>query len=339
AINKEYGRRISVVGGKQPYAGGVFYAKDAFEGLDIMDSLSNDNEKDNFIQKVKDEAIKFSMRSTDKKEPVIEEMSIQKSAVKELTESVSPPFWGVKTLNPEEIDLRDVFEHLSLSELFRLSWGGRGKSKEEYQKLIDSEFRPTLEKLQDDIIKNKTLLPKIVYGYFPCQSEGNTLSLYDPEDQGKLLVEFTFPRQKKEPHLCLSDYFKSKSSGGMDVIALQVVTVGDKASTICDELSEAGKYTESYYLHGLSVQTAEALASYSHSRILKELNLPEDRGKRYSFGYPACPELDDQTKFMEVLSVEKNIGVSLSEAFQLIPEQSTSALIIHHPDAVYYRVS
>ncbi len=337
AINRKYGHRISLIDDKTPYDGAVFYAKDAFEGLDVMDRLSNEDKKDIFIQKVKEEALQ-SVNVKDKPKETVQTNQENKSNVKQLSELLKPPFWGIKVLKETDLQLEEIFKHLSLSELYRLSWGGRGKSKEDYQKLVEEEFRPTLDKLKDEVMNNNLFLTRIVYGYFPCQSEGNSLFLYDPKNQDKQIAQFTFPRQTKAPWLCLSDYFTAKASGQMDVLPMQVVTVGDKVTGICDALNENGDYTKAYYLHGLAVQTAEAMADYNHHRILNELKIPMDQGKRFSFGYPACPELDDQEALMKVLNAEKEIGVSITSAFQLVPEQSTSALIIPHPEAVYYRV-
>ncbi|HEO65346.1 MAG TPA: methionine synthase, partial [Spirochaetes bacterium] len=337
AINRKYGHRISLIDDKTPYDGAVFYAKDAFEGLDVMDRLSNEDKKDVFIQKVKEEALQ-SVKDKDKPKETVQTNQKNRSDVKQLSELIKPPFWGTKVLKEDDLQLEEIFKHLALSELYRLSWGGRGKSKEEYQKLVEEEFRPTLDKLKDEVMNNSLFLTRIVYGYFPCQSEGNALFLYDPKNQDKQIARFTFPRQTKAPWLCLSDYFTSKASGLMDVLPMQVVTVGDKVTGICDALNENGDYTKAYYLHGLAVQTAEAMANYNHHRILSELKIPMDQGKRFSFGYPACPELDDQEALMGALNAEKEIGVSITSAFQLVPEQSTSALIITHPEAVYYRV-
>ncbi|MDH4128624.1 MAG: dihydropteroate synthase, partial [Spirochaetota bacterium] len=339
AINRDYSRRIALVDENSTYIGGVFYAKDAFEGLDIMESLSKKDKRELFINNIRDESIKFAKNENiSNKTKEIKDEIIHKSSVKQLTKIPTPPFWGSKTLKENDISLNEVFSHLAISELFRLSWGGRGKSKEEYKKLIDNEFSPILEKLKIEVSKKQIFSPKITYGYFPCQSDGNSLILFDPNNHSKEISSFLFPRQSKAPYLCLADYFISVNNEIKDVIALQVVTIGDQATKVCDELNDKGNYTDSYYLHGLAVQTAEAMAEYNHQRILKELNIPSEQGKRYSFGYPACPELNEQAKFMTLLPVEKEIGVILTDAFQLVPEQSTSAIIIHHPDAEYYRI-
>jgi 5-methyltetrahydrofolate--homocysteine methyltransferase len=196
------------------------------------------------------------------------------------------------------------------------------------------------------------------YGYFPAQSEGNDLIVYQADDQGagggppgKELLRFTFPRQREGRKLCISDFFAPKSSGKIDVLGLSLVTIGAKASVETQLLFEGGEYTKYLYLHGLSVETAEALAEYHHRTMRQELGIAgEDsphirdlfhqkyRGSRYSFGYPACPNLEDQTKLFALLNPEENVGVRLTTGFLLEPEQSTSAIVVHHPAAKYFVV-
>jgi 5-methyltetrahydrofolate--homocysteine methyltransferase len=190
-----------------------------------------------------------------------------------------------------------------------------------------------------------------VYGYFPAQSEGNDTIVYDPEDQSKELLRITFPRQREGRMLSISDFLQPKSSGVMDVIGFSCVTIGSRASEVTAELFKGGEFTKYLYLHGLSVETAEALAEYTHKLIRKDLGIDNEdsavvkdlfhqkyRGSRYSFGYPACPNLEDQKKIFALLKPEENIGVHLTEQFHLEPEQSTNALVIHHPQAKYFVV-
>jgi len=192
--------------------------------------------------------------------------------------------------------------------------------------------------------------PKVVYGYFPAQSDGNDAIVYDTDSKAEI-QRFTFPRQREGRRLSISDYFLPKSSGKMDVIAMSVVTIGSRASVETQKLFEGGEYTKYLYLHGLSVETAEALAEFMHKRIREELGIAGDdssrindlfhqkyRGSRYSFGYPACPNLEDQTKLFALLKPEENIGVRLTTGFLLEPEQSTSAIVVHHPSAKYFVV-
>jgi 5-methyltetrahydrofolate--homocysteine methyltransferase len=205
---------------------------------------------------------------------------------------------------------------------------------EAYQRALSTEFGPRLEALQAECIANGWLTPKVVYGYFPCHAAGNDLVVLDPIDKKHELARLAFPRQPGDQKLCLADYFHEEP--GSDVVAFQVVTVGDHATKVADELNEKGAYSDALYLHGLAVETAEALADYWHGQVRRELGLPENQGKRYSPGYPSWPELDDQRALWKLLEPDRTIGVTLTEAHQMVPEQSTSAIVLHHPDALYF---
>jgi 5-methyltetrahydrofolate--homocysteine methyltransferase len=238
--------------------------------------------------------------------------------------------------------LEIVLRHLSLNELYRLSWGAKNAHGAEWEKL-KAEFDARLERMTKEALREKWLRPQGVYGYFPCQSDGDALVLYDPATidtaSPDVLTRFAFPRQPYDEHLALSDYFAPVESGKLDVVAFQVVTVGQEATARFDRLQSAHDYTEAYFTHGLAVQAAEATADYLHQHIRRELGLGEEQGKRYSWGYPAIPELEDHKKVFELLpAVTTDLGMSLSAAYQLIPEQSTAAIIVHHKDAKYYSV-
>ncbi|RPI90164.1 MAG: methionine synthase, partial [Chloroflexi bacterium] len=200
-----------------------------------------------------------------------------------------------------------------------------------------------LERMTKAALKDGWLKTQAVYRYFPCQTDGDDVGVYDAANIDKAppdeLTRFHFPRQPYDDHLALSDYFAPVESGKLDVVALQVVTVGLKATERFDKMQAAGDYSEAYFAHGLAVQTAEATADYLHNHIRRELGIGEDQGKRYSWGYPAIPELEDHKKVFELLpAVETELGMTLSPAYQLIPEQSTAAIIVHHPQAKYYSV-
>jgi 5-methyltetrahydrofolate--homocysteine methyltransferase len=186
------------------------------------------------------------------------------------------------------------------------------------------------------------LKPQGVYGIFPAQAAGNDLIVYDPATlvsaQPVELTRFSFPRQADGERPCLADYFTSRERGIMDTVAFQVVTVGAEASQRFETLQNAGNYSEAYFVHGLAVQTAEAAAEYLHRHIRRELGIPEGQGKRYSWGYPAIPELADHQRVFDLLPVERELGMTLTAAFQLVPEQSTAAIIIHHPEAKYFHI-
>jgi 5-methyltetrahydrofolate--homocysteine methyltransferase len=231
-------------------------------------------------------------------------------------------------------------------------WGLQGK-RGEYEAMVESEGRPRLRSLLNDVQSNGWLNAAVVYGYFPCYSEGNDLVILHHEgpDKGFERTRFTFPRQSRDRRLCLSDFFRSKESGEIDTVAFHVVTMGQSVSDATAKLFAANEYREYLELHGLSVQLTEALAEHWHARIREELGFADEdasgideildqgyRGSRYSFGYPACPDLEQQLQLCALLEPER-IGVELSEEFQLHPEQSTSAIIVHHPEAKYFNAN
>ena len=236
---------------------------------------------------------------------------------------------------PGEVKLSELWPHLDLAELFKLQWGVRAKGAE-YERLVREEFGPLLERLKVECAQHGWLSPRVVYGYFACHAEGEALVVEDPARAGAELVRLTFPRQPDDRLLCLSDYFRPEP--GADVVAFQVVTVGHEASRVAEALQEKGEYSRALFLHGLAVEAAEALAELWHRRVRRELGLPEGQGKRYSPGYPAWPELVDQRAIWKLLDPEAAIGVALTSAEQMVPEQSTSAVVLHHPEAIYYTV-
>jgi len=276
----------------------------------------------------------------------------------------TPPFWGTKIV--DDISLDEIFKYINEVALFRGQWQVRkGKlSADEYQKILDEKIYSEYESLKLKIKSENLLQPKVVYGYFPCNSDGNELVIYhepvilneakrSEESQnvkGNELLRFTFPRQLKDRNLCLSDFFAPKDSGKTDVVAFQMVTMGKVASEYSQQLFSSNNYKDYLYFHGFSVETTEALAELWHKKIREEFNIhqkdaPEIKklfsqqyqGSRYSFGYPACPNLEDHVKLFQLLHPER-IGVELTEEFQLVPEQSTDAIIVHHPEARYFNM-
>jgi 5-methyltetrahydrofolate--homocysteine methyltransferase len=248
--------------------------------------------------------------------------------------------WGPRVI--EQMPLELVFDCLDQDELFRLSWGAKNSHGDEWRQL-KAEFETRLAAMRRLALQEQWFAPRAVYGYWPAQSEGDDLLVFDPASVGngqtpKVLQHFSWPRQPNQDHLCLADYFASTRSGRMDVVAFQVVTLGPRPTELFDALQAENSYTDAYFLHGLAVQTAEATAEYVHRHIRRELALAAGQGKRYSWGYPAIPELDDHRKVFDLLPAEAELGMTLSPAFQLIPEQSTAAIIIHHPEARYYTV-
>jgi 5-methyltetrahydrofolate--homocysteine methyltransferase len=333
AINRRFGRRILFPEAKIPYAGGVFYCKDAFEGLEVMDQLQDDARRDKLMQVHLDQA---------RRELAIERDERKSSTITPRLESAEhipqAPAWGARVV--ENMPLEAVFQHLAKDELFRLSWGAKNTHGEAWAQL-QRDYEERLAAMKREALEQGWLKPQGVYGYWPAASQGNDLILFDPvtiEKDLQELLRFTFPRQTRGEGLCLADYFRPLDSGEMDLVALQVVTVGGEATRRFDDLQADDDYSESYFTHGLAVQTAEATAEYLHRHIRRELNIEPDQGKRYSWGYPAIPELEDHTKVFQLLPAEAALGMSLSPAFQLIPEQSTAAIILHHPKAKYFGV-
>lgn len=273
-----------------------------------------------------------------------------RSDVSRTVDVPKPPFWGSKIV--DDVPLSEVFEYINQMVLFKGQWRVRQghTPKVEYDKMINEKFVPIYEELKQRSIEQKLLIPRAVYGYFPCRSENNDLIIYK-EDQKTEWLRFRFPRQNHGRGLCISDFFKSTEEDEFDVLPLQVVTMGSRASEYAQELFAQDKYTDYLYFHGLSVESAEGLAEVIHKRIRAELGYSGDdaknkmqlfqqgyRGTRYSFGYPACPNLEDQRQLFELLQPER-VGIQLTEEFQLVPEQSTSAVVVHHPEAKYFNIT
>jgi 5-methyltetrahydrofolate--homocysteine methyltransferase len=340
AINRDFGRRISLLDeGERAFAPGLFYAKDAFEGLDIMEKLTADPDvRASFIEGKKGEA--FALRDRQRAaSTVVSNGATTMSAVKSERANVpKPPFWGART--SRDIDLRVLWPCFDLRSLYRLSWGASNTKGDAFDRLVRDDFEPRLQRYQAMALTGDLLQPRVVYGYFPAAGTGDDVIVYDPSDASREIARFRFARQVGGEHLCLADYVREPHEGrGVDVVALQVVTVGSRASERTEALQTAGDYTESYFLHGFSVQSAEALAEWSHRRIRRELGLPDDGGKRYSWGYGACPDLSQHETAFKLLDATEAIGVSLTESFQMVPEQSTAAIIMHHPKASYFNAA
>jgi 5-methyltetrahydrofolate--homocysteine methyltransferase len=334
AINRRFGRRINFTEDDTLYDSGVFYCKDAFEGLETMDGLTNPEIRSDLLSSIRNQA----EREMGRKSQPSKVASRRRSDV--LANPLDPDNYSLGPKVVKDMPLEIIFQHLFKNELFRLSWGAKNAHGDEWVKL-EAEFEERLAEMQKAALKEGWLKPQAVYGYWPCQSDGNDLIIYHPDSisgSPEPLTRFSFPRQPAGDHICLSDYFSPVDSGKLDVVALQVVTVGQAATQRFDILQEAGDYAEAYYLHGLAVQTAEATAEYMHAHIRRELGLAENQGKRYSWGYPAIPELDDHRKVFDLLPAESELGMSLTAAYQLVPEQSTAAIIVHHPEAKYYTV-
>jgi 5-methyltetrahydrofolate--homocysteine methyltransferase len=342
AINRRFGRRAMFVEGERAYESGVFYCKDAFEGLETMDALQGGDERrrDLTAKLIADARGDVFLKTSVGKDIRSGTEDGARSDVSHDHAIPTPPFWGPKVL--DDIPLDEVLDLLDLDELFRLQWGGRG-SGPEYDRMVKEEFQPTLARLRAEVLEDGWVKPRAVYGYYPTQSVGNDIVIYEPEPyaQAGTLVEktrFHFPRQEGRERLCIADYFRAATSGDVDVVAFQIVTVGDDATRRFEELQAKGEYSEAFYSHGLAVEAAEAVAEWLHRRIRRELGIPGGRGKRYSWGYGACPDLEDHAQLFKILPAEEALGMELTSAYQLIPEQSTAAILVHHPQAKYYAV-
>ena len=350
AINRNFGRRAALLGDEQVYEPGVYYCKDAFEGLDTMNALMDPAQRAALVGRVRREALEFRAQAPGLAARAAASAAQQGDFRVKVSREIGipvPPFWGARVTPTSAVPFAGMFAGMDLKTLYRLHWGARG-SGAEVERLIREDFEPRRLRLEREAETRGWLEPRGVYGYFPCQSEGQDLVICDPAafapgalvPRGKTgeLVRFTFPRQAEREGLCLSDYFLPVESGRFDVVAFQVVTVGGRVDELGERLNAAGEYAEALFTHGLGVSAAEGLAEWHHRKVRAELALGEERGKRYSFGYSACPDLADQQKLFRLLAPERGIGVTLTSAWQLVPEASTSAIIVHHPEAMYYMV-
>lgn len=262
----------------------------------------------------------------------------------------TPSFWGTKCI--ENIPFKAVLPYINRTALYKFQWGYKtgGRTEQEYQDYIRREVDPILNRLVIQSEEQSILTPQAVYGYFPCQSEGNDLVIYADPNGVKERCRFTLPRQTTERRMCIADFFRSADSGKMDVVAFQLVTVGQHAADYARELFAGDNYQQYLYWHGLNAEGAEGLAEFIHKRIRVELGFGKEddreisglikqhyRGCRYSFGYPACPNLHDQDKILNLLDAGR-INVVLGDEDQLWPEDSTSAIVVHHPEAKYFGV-
>src|SRR6476646_9525333 len=333
---------------RREYSNSVFYADDAFTGLHLMDDLTSSNgEREKRLLEgrtvkefAKTTAIAGAEGST----------STERSPVVQPAPNIPvPPFYGVRVR--KDFDLNEVFQYINHTALFKNQWQLKTASQADYLRIVEEKYVPVLSELQKEVAAKGWFEPKVVYGYFACVADGNDVLLFDTPETRNVIAKFTFPRQREGRKLSIADFFEPKQSGKLDVIGLSVVTIGSRASEETKKLFDAGEFTKYLYLHGLSVETAEALAELFHKQMREELGIAGDdatrvgdlfhqkyRGSRYSFGYPACPNLEDQTKLFALLKPEENIGVRLTSGFHMEPEQSTSAIVVHHPQAKYFVV-
>src|SRR3954464_3809726 len=331
AINRKFGLRANYPKGPESdetYSPGVFYCKDAFEGLAVMDKLVEGDAREQLVAKIREDAAK--LRETGEEEEVLDfhDDSVRSNARTDLPVP-TPPFWGVREL---EVDLDEVYSHLDTHVLFKLHWGGRGVKGEEWKKLVAEDFRPRLERMWRD---QTYLHPRALLGYFPCYSEGNEIVVLDPEDRETELERLSTPRQPKADRIALADFFRPKDAGELDVIALQAVTAGDEVTELMAKLEADGEFAEQLFTHGIGVPTAEGMAEWLHWKGREDLGIPSPQGRRYSWGYPAVPEQSEPENVRRLLRPNR-IGIRLSGGYAVEPEQSTLALVAHHPQAGYF---
>jgi len=316
AINSSYINRVAKEGGI--YEPGVFYCKTAFDGLRVMNNLMS-SEREKFISEWKEKLVSWNETKV-LKVP----LSDYRKAITPVQPPVSPHINQRIRLEPNHIDLEDIWKFVNKKSLFVLSWGIRGKSASGLQK----EAEQLLAEWKERVITESLFQPRAVYGYFKCHNINDKLTVDLPT--GGEQVTFDFPRSSRDKHLCLTDYF-----GRNDLVAFQAVTVGSKVQDVIDEWNNNDKYTDAFYLHGLAVETAEALAEWVNSRIKDELGIGPKRGLRYSWGYPSCPDISQHHLVWKILDASRS-GMSLTDAGQIIPDQSTAAIVVHHPDAEYF---
>ncbi|HEY3959441.1 MAG TPA: homocysteine S-methyltransferase family protein [Solirubrobacteraceae bacterium] len=354
AINRAFSYRALYPGGKdseEQYEPGVFYCKDAFEGLSVMDQLIDSDAHAALVEKLRAGARTFR----EKGEEPVEELNFADDSVRSAARTdvpvPTPPFWGVKEI---EVDLEEVYRHLDTHVLFKLHWGGRGVKGEAWQKLLREDFRPRLERMWQE---QTYLHPRALLGFFPCYALGNDIvvldprtagpdATLDPSDPASELTRFVCPRQPKGDRICLADFYRpggrrgpdgwiAQAPGELDTIAVQAVTVGSEVTELMAKLESDGEFAEQLFVHGLGVQTAEGLAEWLHWRVRGMLEIPDTQGRRYSWGYPAVPEQSEHLKVEQLLHLEQ-IGMRITDGYAPEPEQSTLALVAHHPQAIYF---
>jgi 5-methyltetrahydrofolate--homocysteine methyltransferase len=337
AINRDFGRRTLYPKGKESdevYEPGVFYCKDAFQGLDTMDALVDEEARRALVDRIRAEAKQLREKPVEVDDAPPTTDSSVRSAARTDAPIPAPPYWGVREV---EVDLDDVFPYLDRHVLFKLHWGGRGIKGEAWRELVEGTdeeegFAPRLERMWRE---QDYLHPRARLGYFPCAADGNELVVFDPEDRDREIERLVFPRQPRHDRICLADFYRPLDSGERDVVALQGVTVGPEVTELIERLESEGEFAEQLYVHGLGVQAAEGLAEWLHSEVRRGLGIELDQGRRYSWGYPACPDQSEHEKVWRLLGLER-IGMTLSDGYAVMPEQSTVAIVAHHPQAVYF---
>jgi 5-methyltetrahydrofolate--homocysteine methyltransferase len=336
AINRAFGYRVLYPGGKESeevYEPGVFYCKDAFEGLAVMDQLVDSDAHGALLHKLRAGATEFRQKGDVPDEELNFADDSVRSDARTDASVPTPPFWGAREI---DIDLDEVYRHLDTHVLFKLHWGGKGVKGDAWRALLRDDFRPRLERMWRE---QDYLQPRALLGFFSCYSQGNDIVVLDPDDRETELTRFLCPRQPKGDRLCLADFFRPAVDGApppeLDLIAVQAVTVGSRVTELMAKLESDGEFAEQLFVHGLGVQTAEGLAEWLHFRVREMLGIDLAQGRRYSWGYPAVPEQSEHLKVEGLLGLGQ-IGMSITDGYAPDPEQSTLALVAHHPQATYF---
>ena len=327
AVNESFAERISVRAEESPYAGGVYYCKDAFDALNVLASIDAKKKGHKPLKKQKE------IRTDN---PPVHQASGTGEHMWQQTKIPTPPFWGARTIS---LPLEELFNRINRSALYRIAWGvgkASGEKWIEYQKEFDARF----QRMLTSMIENPWLKPQAAYGYWQCASKGNGIAIL-PAKESPISnpILFDFPRQNAAPFLCLSDYFAPTGHTQPDVAAFQLVTMGNEATRYVHALHEQGDLVESYFAHGLAVQLTEAAAVYMHEQIRTDLKIAKNQGKRYSWGYAPIPDLSQHGEIVRILKAKENLEIELTSAYQFIPEYSTAAVIVHHPHAKYFQIN
>jgi len=332
AINRDFGSRVLYPGGRDSddiYEPGVFYCKDAFDGLAKMEALVDSQEtRKRLLDKTRATALRLREKGPEPEALPTDDDTVRSDARTDV-DVPEPPFWGVREI---EVSREELFAHLDKHVLFKLHWGGRGVKGEAWRELVEENFQPRLERMWDEA---DYLHPRALQGYFPCYSEGNDVVVLDPSDRETVLERLTFPRQPGHDRICLADFYRPKDSGELDVVELQAVTAGGDVTDLMAQLEADGEFAEQLFVHGLGVQTAEGIAEWLHARARTDFGIDPDQGRRYSWGYPACPDQSEHEKVDRLLDLSK-IGLTLTTGWSPEPEQTTLAIVAHHPQAVYF---
>jgi 5-methyltetrahydrofolate--homocysteine methyltransferase len=338
AINRDFGLRALYPKGRESdeiYEPGVFFCKDAFEGLAVMDQIVDGEARTALVEKVRADAQRLREKGPEAEALPTDDDSVR-SEYRTDVPVPEPPFWGVREI---DVPLDEVYPHLDTHVLFKLHWGGRGVKGDAWKELVlgGTEEHPEgfKDRLERMFAEQDYLHPRALLGYFPCYSEGNDVVVLDPSDRETVIQRFVFPRQPKGDRICLADLYRPKDSGELDVVAFAAVTAGEQVTELMAQLERDGEFSEQLFVHGLGTQVAEGMMEWLHSVVRSDLGVEAGQGRRYAWGYPACPEQSEHDKLFAVLDAPQ-IGLRLSGEHAIEPEQSTVAIIAHHPQAEYF---